>query len=140
MKRLSEFIKWYIYITISILAVCTVIFNILSDGTIPAATLWQILLSGFLTTVVTVLLTSGEWNKISTVIIRVILHYISLCIVMVLCGKGFGWLSFDFNGIALMAGAVAVVYVLSFGVYYIIDLKQADEINQRLKEKYSDEE
>ncbi len=138
MKRLGEYIKWYVYITTSILVVCAVNSSISCEDTIPVETLWQILLSGFLTTLVTVLLIFRECNKKSTAIIRYFLHYILLCVVMIVCGKWFGWMDFDFSGIAMMVSSVAIVYLLSFGAYYIIDLKQASEINEKLKEKYSD--
>lgn len=141
MKRLSEFIKWYIYITISILVVCTIIFGAFSSGdTMPVDTLWQILLSGFLTTLVTILMVITECTKKYVSVIKYVLHYVLLCAVMILCGNWFGWIRFELYGVVMMAGAVAVVYILAFGVYYLIDLKQANEINQKLKEKYRDAE
>lgn len=137
MKGLGEYIKWYMYITTSILIVCAVLFHISGEETIPVETLWQILLSGFLTTLVTVLPIFRECSRKSTAIIKHILHYVLLCAVMFLCGKWFGWMDFELEGIAMMAGAVAVVYLLSFGAYYMIELKQASDINRKLKEKYS---
>lgn len=138
MRKLSDFIKWYTYITISILIVCTIQFGIYCEEMIPLATLWQILLSGFLTTLVTVLLVLTEDNRKWMNVVRGVLHYILLCIIMIACGNWFGWLNLDLAGIGMMVGAVAVVYILSFGAYYITDLKQANEINQKLKEKYKE--
>ena len=37
-----------------------------------------------------------------------------------------------------MVVSVAAVYGITFLIYYLIDLKQADEINQKLKEKYGE--
>lgn len=37
-----------------------------------------------------------------------------------------------------MAVDVVVVYLICFGVYYLVDLKQANDINKKLKEKYDD--
>lgn len=138
MKKMSDYIKWYVYITTSILIVCAVCFTLSDGDMIPAKTLWQILLSGLFTALVTGILHEKECKKKSTAIIRHLSHYILLCIVMILCGKWFGWLDFDFGGIIMMAVLVAVVYLLTFCVYYIIDLKQAREINRKLKEKYND--
>lgn len=139
MKKISDAMKWFCYITTAILVVCTVIFMTVGEQAISPKTLPQILLSGFLTTIITTLLQSKEETKKSIIYIKCFLHYIALCVVMVICGKWFGWLEFNFSGIAMMTIAVACVYILAFSTYYIIDLKQADAINQRLKEKYQDE-
>lgn len=40
----------------------------------------------------------------------------------------------------MMLAAVAVVYLLTFMAHYVIDIKQAEKINQKLKEKYGDKE
>lgn len=139
MKKISDAMKWFCYITTAILVVCTVIIMTVGEQAISPKTLPQILLSGFLTTIITTLLQSKEETKKSIIYIKCFLHYIALCVVMVICGKWFGWLEFNFSGITMMIIAVACVYILAFSTYYIIDLKQADAINQRLKEKYQDE-
>lgn len=132
-------IKWFLYITTGVLIVTAIIFTLIGMETIPTDTLWKVLLSGFLTTVVTMLFYPKEEGAKKTILISYILHYIMLCIVMIICGSWFGWIIFGLQGILLMAGAVAVVYLISFSAYMIVDRKQADEINKRLKEKYSEE-
>lgn len=59
---------------------------------------------------------------------------------MIICGHRFGWRNLNLAGIIMMLMSVAIVYLLTFFSYYLIDLKQAKEINQKLKEKYGDEE
>lgn len=140
MSVLKKFVKWFLYITTGILIVTCIIFALYDADALPKNTLWHILLSGFLTTGVTVLFCPEETGSKWRTSVGVILHYISLCVVMVVCGNWFGWIRFDLPGIALMFGAVAVVYLISFITYYIVDMKQAEAINQRLKEKYGDEE
>lgn len=139
MKKLGEYIKWYFYITTSILLVTAVIFKIYNPETLPGNTLWQILLSGFLTTTVTVFIVFIDCKSFVQSLIKYLCHYAALCAIMIFCGKKFGWINLDLPGTAMMAGAVAVVYLLSLGAYYIIDLRQADLINKRLKEKYEEE-
>lgn len=136
MSILKKFVKWFLYITIAILIVTSIIFTI--DGTecLPKATLWQILLSGFLTTLVTLIFSLEEKSSI----FRHILHYAVLSAVMIVCGNWFGWLNLSVAGIGMMLISVAVVYLIAFGVYYIVDMRQAEKINQKLKEKYGDEE
>ena len=140
MKKLSEYIKWYLYITAGILLVTAIAFTSYGVDSLPAATLWQIMGSGLLTTFVTVLMAFKETRSKTATIVKHVLHYLALCAVMVVCGNWFGWMNLDLGGIVFMAVTVAVVYVLAFSVYYIIDLKQAKDINEVLKEKYGDEE
>lgn len=138
MRVLKDFVKWFLYITMGILIVCAVNFQIADAESIPKETLWQILLSGFLTTGITVLLYPRNGSNKSTFWVEILAHYLALCIIMILCGYWFGWLDFDLGGISMMVVSVAAVYGITFLIYYLIDLKQADEINQKLKEKYGE--
>lgn len=140
MRVLKDFVKWFLYITMGILIVCAVNFQIADAESIPKETLWQILLSGFLTTGITVLLYPRNGSNKSTFWVEILAHYQALCIIMILCGYWFGWLDFDLGGIVMMVVSVAAVYGITFLIYYLIDLKQADEINQKLKEKYGERE
>lgn len=135
------FIKWYSYITTGILIVTAVNFAISSEGPIPEYTLWKVLLSGLLTTIVTMLFYRlGEPDSIIKMWCRILLHYLSLSAVMILCGYWFGWLDLNVAGIAMMLVSVGGVYFLAFSAHYIVDLKQTKKLNEKLKEKYSDEE
>lgn len=140
MRRLNEFIKWFLYITPGITFVCAVNVKISGDNMIPAASLWQILISGFLTAAVTVFLVPREGKNKPAALAGGLLHYTVLSVVMVGCGCWFGWMEFDMAGMKMMLISVAVVYWLAFSVYYLIDVYQAGVINRKLKEKYSDKE
>lgn len=140
MKIFKDFIRWFLYITVGVLIVCAVNFQLSDVEALPRETLWQILLSGGLTAGVTVFLYPKENADKVPFWIRVLIHYAALCIVMILCGHSFGWLEYKPEGIVMMLLSVAGVYALAFGIYYMIDLKRADEINQKLKEKYGDQE
>lgn len=139
MKILSECMKWYFYITTSILMVVAVIFTLYGVEPLPSATLWQILLSGLATTLITVIF--GELDKKFMLgkVLKYFLHYMLLSVVMISLGVWFGWLDLKPSGIIMMLGAVAVVYALAFGAYYIVDLRAAKKINQGLKKKYGNE-
>ena len=137
MKKFQDFIKWFLYITTGILIVCTVNISLCqTNDTIPQNTLWEILLSGFVTTIVTRAIVPSEDTKRSESLIRIGLHYLVLCIVMIFFGHSFGWLDYDLQGILMMVLSVAVVYLLSFSVHYVIDREQADKINRRLRENF----
>lgn len=140
MKKLFEFIRWFLYITTCVLFVCAANIQISGNETVSTITLWQILLSGFLTSLVTVLLRPLEQDSSRVAVIRIIVHYFVLCGVMIACGCWFGWMNFNLKGIVMMIVSVAVVYLLVFLAGYWLDKKQADEINQKLKGKYNDKE
>ena len=139
MKIISSFIKWYFYITTGILFVCATNITLSREENIPSNTLWKVLLSGFLTTAVTIGFLLRESDSKFVMIYRMILHYLALSIVMILSGRWFGWLEFDISGIVMMLLSVAVVYFLTSFAYYILDRKEAQEINQKLNEKYHDD-
>lgn len=139
MRILSDAIRWFLYITTAILIVVATNFTIAGNQTVSVSALWKIILSGFITTLVTLLFYPREVNKKSTVYLQCFVHYLVLCAVMILCGKWFGWIDFTPSGIILMAVSVAAVYLLSFFSHSVTDRRQADAINKRLKEKYSDE-
>lgn len=139
MIKLQEFIKWFVFITTGILIVCAVCFSLSPEGkVIPGITLWEILLSGLLTSAITTFFLSREaldkWN----VIVVFILHYIFLDMAMFACGVWFGWMSLDFTGVFSMSLSVAGVYLFTFAVNYFLDVQQADAINRKLKEKYKE--
>ena len=140
MKILSDFIKWFLYITTCILIVVAANIMISGKDMIPADTLWQILLSGFLTTLVTILLWAKEPGNIRSGIIRMLVHYIALCAVMIVCGRWFDWMNLSPAGIVMMVISVAVVYALVVLADYWTGRKLADEINQKLKGRYRDGE
>lgn len=64
MKMLSLFVKFFIYITTVILIVCAINFQISGQNLIPMETLWRILLSGFLTIIVTMLFSQRKQRKV----------------------------------------------------------------------------
>lgn len=140
MKAFIEFIKYFLYITTGILIVCTINLIIAGNEFISVNTLWQILLSGFLTTTVTTLFMIKEKSIKLPHIIQCFIHYTVLCIVMIFCGYQFGWMDFDRQGIIMMVVSVAVVYMITFLSDYMINLNYANEINRKLKEKYGERE
>ena len=140
MKKILEFIKWFFYITTSVVFICAANLTISGGNTIFVNTLWQILLCGFLTALVTVLLRPDPKDGGKIMILKIIIHYIILCVVMIICGHWFGWMVFSFADIVMMLVSVAVVYLIVFTAGFWLDLKGAEEINRRLKEKYNDKE
>ncbi len=140
MKTLGNFIKWFVYITVGILIVCGISYRMAGNETVTVDVFWMILLSAFVTTLVSVLILPKEEEGKVMSGIKFVLHYIVLCVIMCFLGERFGWIDYDLAGVVGMIIRVGVVYLLAFMAYYIIDIKQASDINRMLQEKYGDEE
>ena len=140
MRKLTRFFKWFFYITTCVVLICAANVQISGGNTIPAKMLWQILLSGFVTSLVTMVFLPDIKDNWRLGVLKYVAHFVSLCVVMILCGCWFGWMDFNPSGIVMMVLSVAIVYFLVFLAAYLLDRKQADEINQKLKKKYRDKE
>lgn len=140
MKRLSEFVRWFFYITTCVLFLFAANMQLSGGDVISASTLWQIMLSGFVTSLVTVIFRPAEQDSGRVAIIKIVIHYLVLCVVMILFGYWFGWMNLNIQGIIMMTLSVAIVYFLVYFATYWLNKKQTDEINQKLKKKYSEDE
>ncbi len=143
MRIMQEFLKWFVYITTGVLFVCAVIYTFFSkEEMIPSETLWQILLAGVLTSLVTTVfekfLMAAEMVKHLYVV--GVLHYASLCACMVACGLVFGWVELQPGSMVQMCLFVAVVYLFVVAVDYILGRQLAEKINRKLKETYRGKE
>lgn len=139
MKKLSNFVKWFLYITTGILIVCGINYTLAGVEAVPVNIFWKILFCGFVTTLVTVLLLPKEEDGRTKSYVKFALHYITLCIVMVPVGIWFGWIGFNLAGVLAMMANVGCVYFAASLAYYVIDCRQAEEINKGLKEKYGED-
>lgn len=140
MKTLGNFVKWFLYITVGILIVSGISYRIAGMDMVPVDVFGMILLSAFVTALATVLMLPKDEDGKGKSCVKFVLHYLVLCVIMIFLGKRFGWLNYNFAGIAMMVIDVGLVYLLAFIVYYIVDIRQANKINKMLQEKYGDEE
>ena len=134
MKFLKSFVSFFSTITTGILIVCAVNFFLSGGAEIPGKTLFQILLSGFATALVTAVFYYREIKTHKQFFVVIILHYVLLCGIMIGLGVWFGWMDFDLGGIIMMLVSVAVVYALTMLMNYIVAKKDADEINKMLEQ------
>lgn len=139
MKIFSNFIKWFMYINTGILIVVAINFLLAGVDSMPINTLWNIMFSALVTTIVTMCFCPREERKVKMPL-QYIVHYLTLCAVMIFVGSMFGWIHFNAGGVIMMMVDVALVYAIAFVVYYMLDIRQADVINKKLKEIYGDEE
>lgn len=140
MKKVRDFVKWFLYITVGILIVCGINYGLSGMDSVPVDVFGMILSSAFVTAFVTALVQPQEQDGKAKSVVKYIVHYIMLCVIMSFLGTRFGWINFEWKGIVSMSVDVGIVYLLVFVAYYLVDVRQADRINKVLKEKYGDEE
>ena len=136
MKFIKGFLNFFTVITSCILLMVA-ISHTLGDYTgISENILWDIILSGAVTALVTAAIYSIDFKSQKQFVIMTLVHYLLLCIVMVFLGTNFGWITFDFRGILMMAVDVALVYIMVFVITYLVYKKEADQLNEALEKKY----
>lgn len=138
MKFIKEFMTFFVNITTGILIVCALNFAISDSAAIPRNTLWQILLAGGVTALLTTIVYRREISSTKQFLLLVAVHYTLLCVIMILFGVWFGWMSLNFAGILMMMVSVAVVYGFTFFCRYLLAKKEADYFNKALQDKYKD--
>ena len=134
MKYISEFIKYFCYITTGIVIVSGI--TVLSDEMIPSATVLQSVLAGAITALVTTFFLTGEPKSKKDMFLRLTFHYISLCVIMVIIGFSFNWIPHSIMGVIFMIAAVGVVYIFTALSYMFTSQKEIKELNKALNEKY----
>jgi len=140
MRKILEFIKMFFYITTSVLLMTAVSVTLSGEEMVYSDVLWDILLAGFLTAIVTVIFGPAGDEKPVLMWAKMGVHYVALCVVMCILGGMFGWMPLGVKGVVVMCADVALVYAIVFVACIILDKRQADAINKKLKEKYGEEE
>ena len=139
MNRLRFFIQCFLAVTTGIVILCAVLYPNNPEALTPN-TLWQILLSAGLCALSTALFYPGENASTLRIGLGLGLHFVSLCVIMVICGRWFGWIGNSFLAGTVMVGYVILVYGFVTGTNYLLERKQAKELNRKLKEKYPQEQ
>ncbi|MBQ9384326.1 MAG: DUF3021 family protein [Ruminiclostridium sp.] len=133
MKYITEIIRYFTYITTGMVILFIVLMLIQGDDGIRLSTLIEIPCAALLTSAITVLLYPSEGKTRKAYLCRVLLHYLALCVVMIVMGILFGWIELNFHGILLMVISVAAIYAFTFVVAYITSKNEAEELNRALK-------
>ena len=139
MKTFGKLVQWFLYITVGIVIVCGVNYAMAGIEVVDVDIFWKILLSAFVTSLATVLIFPDEHDGKGKSRVRFALHSVALCVIMIVFGVWFGWIDFNLTGIGVMVMDVGLVHLIAAISYYIVDVKQADEINRVLQEKFGDE-
>lgn len=134
MRFVKSFIEWFTTITTAILMVCALTIGLNGSG-IPSTFLRDLLIAGAVTALVTTAIFYHEYGTVKTFLVASVLHYLLLCVIMVVIGGMFGWINMNVPGIVMMSVDVAVVYGIVLLFTYVLCKKEADELNQALRER-----
>lgn len=135
MKFITDLIKYFVYITTGILFVFIVILLINGSESISVRTIVQIPLAALATALVTVLIYLKEALTKKGFYIRMAVHYVMLCVVMVIFGTAVGWVALDLAGIMTMVISTAAIYAFTYGGTYLSSKSEAEKLNRALKSK-----
>ena len=136
MSRFQVFAECFVSVATGILVIAAITYS-LQPASPSDITLWQILLSAGLATLATVVFFPDEDASKLRINIGLVLHFISLCVIMIVCGRQFGWISPGFLPALAMVGYVVIVYSFTAGVTYFISKREAALLNQQLKKKFA---
>lgn len=137
MKYISEFIKYFCFITTGILIISGI--TVVNHDEIPPEICLQIVLSGAITALVSTIFLTGEPKNKKDMLLRMGLHYVSLCVIMVIIGIKFNWIPKSITGVIFMIVSVGIVYVFVCLSYVFTSRKEVNEMNKALLEKYCDD-
>jgi len=140
MKRLKSMAEFFEKITTGILFVTAIYIPAFYgwDEALHVKILWQILLLSVVCTLGSIIMPLGEEKEVSrnSMLIRHSLYYIYINVVVLALGYLFGWFSFQNAGQVFgMLLAIAFVYIAVALVCYWIQLREAEKINRKLKER-----
>ena len=138
MKYISEFIKYFCYITTGIVIVSGI--TVLPNEMIRSATILQSVFAGAITALVTTILLTGEPKSKNDIIFRMGFHYILLCVIMVIVGFVFNWIPRSIIGVIFMVISVGIVYIFVTLTYVFTSRKEVNELNKALLKKYRNKE
>lgn len=138
MKKLRNFIECFVCVTTGIVLICAFVYSSQPDA-LTGDTMWQILLSAALCALSTTLFFPYEPSGKLRFWLGIGLHFVSLCVIMIVCGRWFGWVGPSVWDGVIMVGHVMLVYGFTTGVSCLLEVKQAADMDRQLQEKYHSE-
>lgn len=135
MRFITDLIKYFVYITTGILFVFIAIMLIEGSDGIRTQTLIQIPCAALVTALVTVIIYSKEGVTKREFYVRIAIHYLLLCVSMVIFGTVFGWVNLNLGGVMIIIISTAAIYAFTFAGAYLSSKNEAEKLNRALKSK-----
>ena len=140
MRFLKDLLRNFAYVTTGTVIAFAVYTAIIGVKEVPIIMVAEIPVAGLVTALIaTAMLFKEQRTRKGTAAVTV-LNYILVSAAMVALGLLFGWIEFEIKQILLMFGCVVFVYAFTVIISYFTLTKEADEINEALKNKFSDNE
>lgn len=137
MRFITDTFKYFVTITTGILLIFIIVMLTNEMDSLSFRFIAEIPLMGLITAIITALIQRGE-VPLKQFIIRVIVHYLLICLTMSVAAVLFKWVTFTFGGIMSIVLSTAGVYVFTYLATYIMSKKEADELNSALRRKRSE--
>lgn len=134
---LSTYTRYFTYITTAVLLFVSVLMKIQRMEMINTDHLLKILVCGAVTALPTAVLLSKDYDT-RQMLVRICLHYLLICGIMIWMGNWFGWMSISVSGIIFMMLAVTFVYACTYLATYLTTRRESENLNQALRQKYPD--
>ena len=134
MKFFSDVLKYFVSITTGVILIFIIIMLVNGDTGMYLSTLIEIPSLALLTAVITAVIHRGEPEQ-KQFIKRMIVHFVLISVVVSAAGVIFGWVNLSFGGIMIMLVCNTAVYAFTYSMTYIFSKKEADELNEALMRK-----
>lgn len=140
MRFLKDLLRNFAYVTTGTVIAFAVYTAVIGVKEVPIIMVAEIPAAGLVTALIaTAMLFKEQRTRKGTAAVTV-LNYILVSAAMVALGLLFGWIEFEIKQILLMLACAVFVYAFTVIISYFTLKKEADEINEALKNKFSDNE
>lgn len=140
MRFLKDLLRNFAYITTGTVIAFAVYTAIIGVKEVPIIMVAEIPAAGFVTALIATAMLFKEQRTRKGIIAVTVLNYILVSAAMVVLGILFGWIEFEIKQILLMLACAVFVYAFTVIISYLTLKQEADEINEALKNKFSDNE
>ncbi len=132
-------LHYFVDITTAVI-IAAAVYLTFSGQQMGNAILWQILFSGFITSLPTAVLLcfDPKSGRISAILWGI--HFLLIFFITLMLLKMFGWCRITPLSVSLTFAAVVFIYVFTCIVHYLVARKHTAWMNQQLKKRYSNEE
>ena len=135
-KYIKEILQMFFVINTGVtIAAATFITFLENQAQLNVKILWQIIIVSFVTALSCIILYSkNELNK-KQFLIRVVINYITINIIVIVCGYLFNWIKTgDIIELLSLIVSIFLVYIFVWVISYKNDTKTAKRINQKIEE------
>lgn len=140
MRFLKDLLRNFAYVTTGTVIAFAVYTAIIGVKEVPIIMVAEIPAAGLVTALIATAMLFKEQRTHKGTAAVTVLNYILVSAAMVALGLLFGWIEFEIKQILLMFACVVFVYAFTVIISYFTLKKEADEINEALKNKFSDNE